>query len=280
VKHEKHVLITGANGFIGKQVSAVFKSHGWKVTRAVRKPAQADEIFLDLEDVSRAELSGLPKIDAIIHLAAKVDLGVVNLNTLLTANVAATRELAQLSKQHDAFFLFSSTALLDCYDFSSEKDSKSGSGFAYGRSKFLAEQALLNLDGSAAIFRICGVYGAYGPEHLGINKAIHALAHGSRPQQVATGRAKRNYLYVKDLAQMIYSATTRRLTGIHSVASSEVLTISDMLNILCLRFSPDSTVEVLEGQEAQDQIIHPSPLLHSRYSFKAAVDDIYADLLV
>lgn len=277
MKHEKHVLITGANGFIGKHVSALFESHGWKVTKAVRKPVHPDEVFFDLEETNKAALSALPKVDAIIHLAAKVDFGKGDIDSLITANVVVSEALAKLARENGAFFLFSSASLLDLYNYVDDEFLNSP-GFSYMRSKLLAERNIEAEYKDATILRICGVYGAHGPEHLGINKTIHVLAHGGTPQQVATGRAKRNYLYVKDLAQMIYSATMNRLTGIHSVASTEVLSISEMLSILCLRFSPDRKVEIIKGQEAQDQIINPSPLLPSHYTFKEAVDDIYADL--
>src|ERR1700748_1340560 len=67
------VLVTGANGFIGRHVAPVLARNGWSVRRAVRQPMGGkDEVVIQSLDGATDWRSALEGVDAVVHLAARV----------------------------------------------------------------------------------------------------------------------------------------------------------------------------------------------------------------
>lgn len=69
----KHLLITGGTGFIGKKLSPLLIKKGYDLTVLTRNPENARKLFGDkvrtIKDFS--EISSLPAIDAVINLAGE-----------------------------------------------------------------------------------------------------------------------------------------------------------------------------------------------------------------
>lgn len=277
----KTVLVTGANGFIGRETVSRLANDGWTVFPAMRHPQHGEAIGLDLEDpMIWNSLSNVPSIDAVVHLAAKVDFGVDVLSDLYRPNIAATSVLAEFAKLQNAVFVFASSALV----------AGKGAGqigaetpvqpdVPYTKSKWLAEQLVEASGVRHSILRIGGVFGLEGPEHLGLNRSIKAVVDGKRPTQIGVGEARRNYIYVKDVAAVISDVLTRKIEGTHLVAGSEVLSIAEMLQVLCDGFLPGQSPERLEGPQAMDQVVTPSKYLTSSRSFREAVADMRASVM-
>src|SRR4051794_17235635 len=72
IRNKPVVLITGANGFVGQNLSQDLKRAGWSVRRALRSPSQHGDIFVESIGPATDWRSALQKIDAVIHLAARV----------------------------------------------------------------------------------------------------------------------------------------------------------------------------------------------------------------
>lgn len=64
----QHVLIAGASGFLGTQLTRHLKRSGHRVTRLVRRPAQADEITWD-PYAGPLDPSVLDGVDTVVNLA-------------------------------------------------------------------------------------------------------------------------------------------------------------------------------------------------------------------
>ncbi|PPC88855.1 MAG: UDP-glucose 4-epimerase, partial [Methylobacter sp.] len=72
-----NVLITGANGFVGKAVCSHLAANGFAVKAVVRK--LSDNLPQDFPRIAIGEIDGqtdwqsaLQKVDAVVHLAARV----------------------------------------------------------------------------------------------------------------------------------------------------------------------------------------------------------------
>lgn len=275
----KTALVTGANGFIGRETVRHLSAEGWTVIPAMRHPQDGSAIELDLEDTGfPGKLVCLPRVDAIVHLAAKVDFGLNAMAEIYSANVAATSTLLVLAREWNAKFVFASSALvagMNASRINAETDANPDT--PYAKSKWLAEQLVQASGVHSAILRIGGVYGLDGPEHLGLNRAIKAAASGRQPSQVGAGEARRNYIYVKDVAATIGDVLARHIEGVHLVAGKETLSVADMLQSLCDVFLPGRSPERIEGAKAVDQIVIPSTDLAPSRSFREAVDDMYAE---
>lgn len=67
------VGVTGAHGFVGKEVVAAAEAAGHEVHSFVRKPLKDNEHYWDATQSSPAPVAGKIKFDAIVHCAAKAD---------------------------------------------------------------------------------------------------------------------------------------------------------------------------------------------------------------
>ena len=101
---ERLVLVTGANGFIGKAVCADLPSKGYRVRGAVRHKLQAsagdqDMVSMDEIDSDSDWSIALSGVDSVVHLAARVHLmretAADPLTEFRRANVALTLNLAR-----------------------------------------------------------------------------------------------------------------------------------------------------------------------------------------
>lgn len=271
----RNVLVTGANGFIGHEVALSLERIGWCVVRGVRS-AREGQAQIDLEDpMLAAQLLRGPRMDAIVHLAAKVGWSGETPAQLFIPNVVGTANLLAVAKSWDAHFVFSSAAIV-CGSASRDITSTTPPrpDMPYSESKWLAEQLITASGVRAAILRIAGVFGADGPGHLGLNRAVKDAIRGQRPKLIGDGNARRNYIYVKDLAEDVSYTIKNSLEGTHCLAGSEVLTISQMLNQVCEVFLDGQPPDVVDGLPAKDQIIERSPGFPPTRRFKEAILDI------
>ena len=260
----KSVLVTGASGFIGRATVTSLEQAGWVVTRGVRSASQSSgdgEIYLDLKNPAEIlALANGARFDAIVHL---------------TPNVLATGCLAFLANQWNAHLVFASSAIV-CGVTSEriETNTPVSADTAYAQSKRLGEQLIEASHVRNCILRIGGVFGANGPAHLGLNRAIDGALKGTRPTKSGSGGAMRNYIYVKDVAEAIVFVLQQRVEGTHFLAGSELTPISQMLQIICDILLPGQQPAIAAGPEAMSQVITPSEDLPKSRGFREALIDI------
>ncbi len=275
----KSVLVTGASGFIGRATVTSLEQAGWVVTRGVRSASQSSgdgEIYLDLKNPAEIlALANGARFDAIVHLGANVGLSGVMEAEMFTPNVLATGCLAFLANQWNAHLVFASSAIV-CGVTSEriETNTPVSADTAYAQSKRLGEQLIEASHVRNCILRIGGVFGANGPAHLGLNRAIDGALKGTRPTKSGSGGAMRNYIYVKDVAEAIVFVLQQRVEGTHFLAGSELTPISQMLQIICDILLPGQQPAIAAGPEAMSQVITPSEDLPKSRGFREALIDI------
>ncbi|MBU1121670.1 MAG: NAD(P)-dependent oxidoreductase [Candidatus Omnitrophota bacterium] len=276
----KKVLITGANGFVGKQLITSLTNTNWELISAVRRSRGFEkEIIMDFEDPSfDLTIQSLPRVDAIVHLGAKVVWDNDASQILFRPNVMATAKLIDWAKGINAYFVFaSSITVCGVKELHITSKSKPNSDTGYGCSKWLAEEIIKMSGVRHGILRISGIFGREGSTHLEINKAIDGALANVVPVQYGRGEMKRNYIYVKDLAEIIKFCIDHEMEGTNLVAGGSVNTIADMVQTICNIIIPGSKPRYCEGKTGQDQIVEHSMNLPKGRSFKDAVKDILKD---
>lgn len=275
----RSVLVTGATGFIGRATVAGLQQAGWEVTRGVRFAAHSlaeGEIYLDLDNPAVIlELERNTRFDAVVHLGANIGWSGASEAEMFTPNILATGCLALLASQWNAHLIYASAAIV-CGVKSERIDASTpiNADTAYAQSKRLGEQLIEASHVPHCVLRIGGVFGASGPAHLGLNRAIDTALEGNPPTQRGSGSALRNYIYVKDVAEAIVFVLRQRLEGTHLLAGSEVASVSKMLQTICETLLPGLPPIVVEGPEATSQLIEPSKYLPKSRGFREALLDI------
>ncbi|UCV10583.1 NAD(P)-dependent oxidoreductase [Dechloromonas denitrificans] len=278
---KKTVLVTGATGFVGKASVAALKAAGWQVTQGVRSANSfvgGECISLDLSDPAAIlALAEKSCFEAIVHLGAHVDLSNSTAADaqMYVPNVLSTGCLAKLARDSGARLIFASTAIV--HGARTEYIGTNSSVIpdtAYASGKWLGEQLLDAAQIDACILRIAGIFGAGGPSHLGLNRAIDGAIKGQAPSQIGSGEVLRNYVYVKDVAQAIVHALQNELSGTHLLSGHDVMPIGIVLQEVCNIFLPGQSPRLQPGIDGVSQIIEPSPFLPKTRGYREALIDI------
>jgi nucleoside-diphosphate-sugar epimerase len=206
------VLVTGANGFIGRHLAPLLDRNGWAVRRAVRQARGNDSDVVIGSIGPRTDWqTALSGVDAVVHLAARVHHPNEEHAQELyqEVNVEGTLRLARAAIEAGVRqFIFVSTALVygrshDGRAPLRESDALKPSGL-YGRSKVEAEAGLESLaqacEMTVTVVRPPMVYGS------GVKGNFALLAKAVKagvPLPFAAIRNRRAFVSVQNLSSFI-----------------------------------------------------------------------------
>ena len=219
-----HILVTGANGFVGDRLCAYLVEEGFRVRRTVRAhDGLPDTLELDESASIGALASALAGIDCVIHLAAAVhamgkvdaELGSVYQET----NVNWTRRLAQAACDAGVRRFVFVSSIKVCGETSSggslrEEDAGHPTD-AYALSKWTAEQELRRIEGNSDLeVVILRPPLVYGPGVRANFLALLSVVRTGLPLPFSRLKSKRSLIYLGNLvAALAACATDPRAAG-------------------------------------------------------------------
>ncbi|MCP5105636.1 MAG: NAD(P)-dependent oxidoreductase [bacterium] len=278
----KKILLTGANGFTGRALMESLAGSEWEVIpMTFPQSGITGEVPVDFnEDRLAGVLRSLPPVDAVVHLATRVGWDGSKREELFKPNVLATAQLVDWARGHGSYFVFASAALIAGENNphitpACGLELQTANDYLY--SKWLAEEIIRMSGIMHANLRISGIFGKDGPPHLGLNKAIAGALKGIAPVQYGDGKIKRNYIYVKDLCNIIRFCIDNRVSGTHLAAGTFADTLAGMLETICTVLLPGRKPEIRpadNNRSGHHQVVEPSPLLPKSRNFHDAVNDI------
>lgn len=184
------IVITGANGFVGAQLSSKLRESFNEVIGLTSNRLAADEkrdlYFINYDDTT-AVTNILRTMDTLIHCAGLAHQNEVSSEKYFMANVNLTKKIATQAKlQKMKLFIFLSTSKIYGDHGYSKKNTKEGVDDApkseYAHSKQLAEAALIeifkNSETKLVILRLPLLYGSHYKGNL---KRIESLLRKGLP---------------------------------------------------------------------------------------------------
>jgi len=247
------VLVTGANGFLGRHVVRDLLRRGFKVEAKSR----ADGDVCDVETWKK-----FPATDCVIHLAGStfVPDSWDDPSKFLQNNTLGTSLALDFCRNHKAKFIFFST-----YMYSREavmpvsEDSKLRPSNPYSLSKFFGENLCKfyseHFGVKAVIFRPFNVYGLGQSEKFLIPSIIRQ-ARLSDVIEVQDTKPSRDYVYVEDLLAALNCAITTdiefEVVNIGTGRSYSVLELIETLGIVSNRKYKIRSAMI----ERQSEIMH------------------------
>ncbi|HVS93657.1 MAG TPA: NAD-dependent epimerase/dehydratase family protein [Mucilaginibacter sp.] len=229
------VLISGANGFIGKNLANYLIQKGDQVIAVSRNPVHSNELSWD-QLFSNQKNTGA---EAFIHLAGKAhDLkNTSEPDEYFRVNADLTERFFDLFLQSQArIFIYMSSvkAVADTVNDELYEDIVPEPKTPYGQSKQKAEQYILSKEAGTGkrvfILRPCMVH---GPGNKGNLNLLYKFVLKGIPYPLAAFENKRSFLSISNLEYIIGQLISRDIPGgIYNMADDESLSTNKVIRII------------------------------------------------
>src|SRR6185295_5256145 len=248
-RYSGRLLITGASGFLGRNLARAFRHHQLVAVAGFRRQPPIADVgeatareCVDLGAATNvARLIQRWRPDAVIHAAGLKNVRGCedNPEDAVTVNVDGTRNLAEACARTGTKLIYLSTDLV--FDGESKLEpggyrplSPARPTTVYGRTKLEGERVALESSTEAVVCRTGGVYGAGSP--------LLAWLH----QELAAGRRVEAFQDVvstptaaDDLASMLDRVLAQEETGILHLAGSEAVSLAEWFSHFANAFGYD-----------------------------------------
>lgn len=219
-----NIIITGATGFVGKNLSKFLKEKGHHISPlSLRKAWELDQ-----------------NAEAIIHLAGKAhdtkntsaEKEYFEINTELTKKLF---EEFQKTPAQDFIYFSSVKATADTVEGFLDENHKSNPQTPYGKSKLEAEEFLLSqkLPENKRLFiiRPCMIH---GPGNKGNLNLLYKFVQKGIPYPLAAFENKRSFLSIDNLNFLILEMLSNKkvASGIYNFADDEVLSTNELVKLI------------------------------------------------
>lgn len=298
------VLVTGASGFIGSNVVRALEARGIKTILLDNFYSSNFKNLLDCKgefiigDIrERQLLKKLPKLDAVIHEAAITDTILKDDNLILSVNFAGFMNILQYCLSKKIKLIYASSAGVYGNGSMPAKESQKANPLnTYAFSKYLCDRTVLNLtkkDRGASVvgLRYFNVYG-YGENHKKkaasmIYQLYLQMKQGMRPRIFKYGEQKRDFIYVKDVAEITVRVLELRGSTILNVGTGKARSFNEIIKIsnryLNTNLAPDYFESPYQGlyqdyTEAGISNLIKRLKFKPRYSLEEGIKDYYESL--
>lgn len=246
------VLVTGGYGFIGSHIAERFHKEGYEVFiiddlssgKLNNVNFKHRGYRLSVEDPKCEEIFSSNRFDAVVHLAAQVNVAtsVENPRQDAKSNVLGLVNMLSLASKYKAQkFIFASSAAV--YGTSQEiplpESAACNPISPYGMSKWVGEaycrkwMELYGLD--TLCFRFSNVY---GPRQSSIGEGgvisifMDRIIAGDNIAIHGNGEQTRDFIYVEDIADAIFRASYSPLTGVYNLSTETETSVNSLVDYL------------------------------------------------
>ncbi len=228
------VLITGANGFVGRNIVEQLLLKDYNVIATGKghcRFSSSNENFLyetmdfvDAERIKAVFEKHAP--DIVVHCGAlsKPDECEQNKEAAFRINVSGTIYLLNEAAKYGCFFIFLSTDFIFSGEegMYKEEDTPAPVNY-YGQTKLLAEEEVKNYPFSWTIVRTVLVYGPSDGSRLNMVTMVADALHANKTLHIYDDQV-RTPTYVVDLAKAIVTIIEKRATGVYHISGKDVCT--------------------------------------------------------
>jgi UDP-glucose 4-epimerase len=277
-----HVLVTGANSFLGGHVAEHLVRRGLAVTGTYRTEGEATErvrarsrqlelVQVDLADA--AALSRLPKrIDAIVHIAGVSTMPGVSVGEMLACNVDGARNLIEYALSAGASRVVYASTLSVHGEIAEpvvDETTPVRAPDVYGASKLLAERlfaAHAHRLPCVAV-RLPGVLGR-GAHRAWVPTLLENLKAGREVTIYNPGNPFNNAAHVEDLSDLFHNALRGAIAGFCAfpVGADGSMTVGGLVDKL-RHLTPSKSVVRVDSQEKPGFTIS-SDFAKSRFGYR------------
>jgi len=240
------ILITGANGLLGKALSNILVTQGHEVFGLVRKKQNSKNLQnyheLEFDFLKNFETDKLPKnIHTVVHLAQSPDFKNFpdSANDIFSVNTVSTIKLLEYSRLNNVskFIYASSGAVYRSDSGLISEDSKLieiGSANFYAISKLASEYLIGSYREfmSTSILRFFFIYGPGQDSKMLFPTLASKLMNGQQISLNGPQGIRINPIHVLDAANRLHNFIDNDLTGTFNVSGSQSVSIKEICDLM------------------------------------------------
>ena len=241
-----NILITGANGFIGKHLSKYLEKNSFNITRVIRNKSEDQKNIINITEINENTDWGeiLLNIDVVIHLANTAhkpdDLSLQEEKEFMNKNFHGTINLANQCVRNNVkkFIYLSSVKVIGEKTINGNKFdelTKTNPQDLYGRSKLKIEKQLLKISkASNLIVVIIRPPLIYGPGVKGNFLKLLNLVDTSLPLPFSSFKNKRSLLFIGNLIDFIKKLLNEEysLSHIFMISDDNEISLTELISIM------------------------------------------------
>lgn len=266
------VIVTGGAGFIGSYVVKYLINKGYDLviiddlsTSTINSIKNVlDKVVFVYESILNTDkiTSYFKNTDIVIHLAAipSVEESIKNPIRVYQVNTFGTINLLELARKYDIsrFIYISSAAVYGNPIYTPINEEHPCKPISiYGVSKYSSELLVLNYYRNYGLkYTILRLFNVYGP---GMKNGViyHFIKNMLLNRSVTiygNGEQTRDFIYVEDVSEAIYSAMSRSRDSIYNIGSGQAISIKQLFNEI--KSIIGSSVEPIYEKERSGDIQH------------------------
>ena len=230
----KQILVTGATGFVGKNLTSFLKENNQSIIEVSRNQGDGRVSYNEIN------VNIFNKSNVIIHLAGKAhDLkNISNKDEYYEVNTELTKQIFDffLISDSSVFIMLSSVkAVADNVVGSLSEDCEPNPKTHYGKSKLLAERYILskNIPGNKRVYilRPCMIY---GPNNKGNLNLLYKIVSKRIPWILGAFKNMRSYCSIDNLLFVINEFIHNNAipSGVYNVADDEHLSTNEIISLM------------------------------------------------
>jgi ADP-L-glycero-D-manno-heptose-6-epimerase len=252
------ILVTGADGFIGREVAKTLAGMGHEIVAFVYEKSSRRSFDIPASvikgDICReSDIAKAGRVDCIHHLAANADPTDFGTDMMLT-NVVGTKNLLELARKCGAKFVFSSSAAVyGNLPAPNRDDGEISPANAYGFTKAVSElfcKAYAKDHGiDAVMLRYFNTYGVgedvKGRDASMVFHFMQSVMKGDTIKIYGDGKQSRDFIYVKDVARANALALEKKgISGqCFNVGTGRTTNFNDLVRIISEKAGRKASVE-------------------------------------
>lgn len=230
------ILITGVHGFVGSNLVKALKAENEIYGLDIINPEKEGVI----KTFSWDELSLIPEVDAIIHLAGKAHdtKNKSKAEVYFKVNTELTKKVYDYFLAHEGIkkFIFFSTAkaAADRVEGVLTEDVVPSPVGPYGESKIKAEEYILSHpapEKSVYILRPCMIH---GPGNKGNLNLLYSVVSKGIPWPLGAFENRRTFTSIDNLSFVISGLLMKDVpSGIYNMGDDEALSTNELIEVIC-----------------------------------------------